>query len=53
MVYVLIALTIVIYFLIVIRIFHGINDSKTVSFVSKIKSNFKVKGYDSINTQIK
>lgn len=50
MVYALIALTIVIYFLIVIRIFHGINDTKTVTFVSKIKNIFKT---NTINTQIK
>lgn len=50
MVYALITLTIVIYFLIVIRIFHGINDTKTVTFVSKIKSIFKT---NTINTQIK
>lgn len=50
MVYALITLTIVIYFLIVIRIFHGINDTKTVTFVSKIKSIFKT---STINTQIK
>ncbi|MFN7251335.1 MAG: hypothetical protein ACK4M9_11155 [Anaerobacillus sp.] len=52
MVYVLIALTIFVYFLIVIRIFHGINDSKTVSFISRIKSVCKTI-FGTINTQIK
>jgi len=53
MVYVLIALTIAIYFLIVIRIFHGINDEKTISFVSKIKNIFKSKNYDPLNSHSK
>lgn len=46
MVYVLIGLTIVIYFLIVIRIFHGINDERTVSLVTRIKNIFKPKKYN-------
>ncbi len=53
MVYALIALTIVIYFLIIIRIFYGINDPKTVTFVSKTKSIFKTKNYNTINSELK
>jgi hypothetical protein len=53
MVYFLIALTIVSYFLIVIRIFHGINDEKTVSFISKLKNIFKSKKYDPLNSHSK
>lgn len=53
MVYALIFLTIVSYFLIIIRIFHGINDQKTVSLISKIKNTFKSKNYDTLNSHPK
>ncbi|WP_161568268.1 hypothetical protein [Anaerobacillus alkaliphilus] len=53
MVYALVGLTIVIYFLIVIRIFHGINDTKTVSFVSKMKKIVKTKLFSTFNTELK
>lgn len=52
MIYFLIGLTIVIYFLIVIRIFYGINDEKTVSFVSKIKNIFKTKKFNTLNSNL-
>lgn len=50
MVYFLIGLTIVVYFLIIIRIFHGINDKRTISFVSKLTRFFK---NNTINTDPK
>lgn len=53
MVYVLISLTIVSYFLIVIRIFYGINDQKTVTLFSKLKNTFKSKNYDPLNSHSK
>ncbi|WP_169823082.1 MULTISPECIES: hypothetical protein [Anaerobacillus] len=53
MVYLLISLTIVVYFLIVIRIFHGINDEKTISIVSKVKNFFKANSMNTFKTNIK
>ena len=53
MVYALIALTILVYFFIIIRIFHGINDQKTVSAISKVKNFFKSDQFDKINTATK
>lgn len=53
MVYALIFLTIVSYFLIVIRIFHGINDQKTVTLFSKLINTFKSKKYDPLNSHSK
>ncbi|MCT8139584.1 hypothetical protein H1D32_18870 [Anaerobacillus sp. CMMVII] len=53
MVYGLILLTIVVYFLIIIRIFYGINDVRTVSFVTKLKGVFKTKDLETINTHAK
>lgn len=53
MVYALIILTIVSYLLIVIRIFHGINDQRTVALFTKLKNTFKSKKYDTLNSHPK